>query len=545
VKPLYRLNNDTGEWILNSRVAHIHARSEGGPRWDPQMSEEANRSADNLLPLCEEHAYEVDATPQHFPADLLHEWKRHQLAEYADLRKSWPLSDAEAAEVAAESFDHHRLGKATATANTVTSSARLVGLLIETARLQRHRAQESARAWRAMRQRVNRSAHVYDANGEPLRVEPSAAESDPYRAALDNALSNAVTDLQPIAIQAVAELHAVSAAGQRLVPWCDWVEAAIRNTVAAAGRWPGRPPDEDDSVWSDAVDELLRATRALTARWRGEDAPEPPEPPQLTPEPTETERQRAYREHCELLDRARPWARVAHRPYDADLCQRLMEATATAVGWPDIPSLLATGLDTTAGLAADVARNADDETFRELIARAAVQHPLAAAAVQLRKFAVAARKVGRPELQAEAEGRAAELLRSQTWQDATMWTDNRLHARRLLDWTAHVTSNEAVQDTLTAAIDHDPQRLPDVLTAMAQWIEHIAVDALDKTIGLSAQITDLPPWFPSDTFAATIRRRFPHVQPANEGESMQYTEDVERLASQVLWLASDPSSPTD
>ena len=67
-KPLYRLNNDTGEWILNSRVAHIRARSEGGPRWDPQMSEEDNRSDDNLVPLCEEHAFEIDATPEHFTA---------------------------------------------------------------------------------------------------------------------------------------------------------------------------------------------------------------------------------------------------------------------------------------------------------------------------------------------------------------------------------------------------------------------------------------------------------------------------------------------
>jgi hypothetical protein len=33
-RPLYKLNNDTGEVILNSNVSHICARSEGGPRWD-------------------------------------------------------------------------------------------------------------------------------------------------------------------------------------------------------------------------------------------------------------------------------------------------------------------------------------------------------------------------------------------------------------------------------------------------------------------------------------------------------------------------------
>jgi hypothetical protein len=536
-KPLYRLNNDTGEWILNSRVAHIRARSEGGPRWDPQMSEEDNRSADNLLPLCEEHAFEIDATPEHFTAELLHEWKDTQLSEYRELGKSWPLSDAEAAEVAAESFDHHKIGRATATATTVVTLARLVGLLIETGRLQRRLPQAAALAWRAMREQVNRSMPVFDANGERLRVEPSRWETEPHRIALEAALAEAVTTLEPIAAQVVAELHAVSAADQRLSRWCDWMEAAVRQLVAAAGRWPGRPPDDDDDVWPESLAELSRASDALTARWRGDDAPEPPQPAAPAPEPAETDEQRAAREHHELLESARPWARVPHRPYDAELCQRLIDATATVVALPDIPSLYTTGLKATARLAARVARNADDATFRELLARARVQQPLAAAVTLLRELMFTARTAERTELETEATTAAAELLAVQTWQDPAVWNDNRPHVRKLLDWTASVTSEETVQATLTAAIDHDPQLLPAVLLSMAQWIEHHDMAAFSKTTSVTFQIEELPPWFPTEAFAAAISSNLPHVAPADEDESARYAKDVDRLASQVLWLA--------
>ncbi|MFB6830724.1 hypothetical protein [Streptomyces hydrogenans] len=103
-EPLYRENSVTGERVLNSRVAHIHARSEGGPRWDPAMSKEDNRSFDNLIPLCERHAYEIDATPQHYPADLLRSWKRMQIEAHARA-VGLVLDDAEVAELSEASFN--------------------------------------------------------------------------------------------------------------------------------------------------------------------------------------------------------------------------------------------------------------------------------------------------------------------------------------------------------------------------------------------------------------------------------------------------------
>ena len=49
VEPLYRAPS-TGDSspVLNCRMAHICAASEGGPRWDPNMDEDTNRAAANL-----------------------------------------------------------------------------------------------------------------------------------------------------------------------------------------------------------------------------------------------------------------------------------------------------------------------------------------------------------------------------------------------------------------------------------------------------------------------------------------------------------------
>jgi hypothetical protein len=102
-EPLYRDSESTGQRILNSRVAHIHARSEGGPRWDPAMSRVANRGFDNLILLCERHASEIDITPEHYPAEVLREWKRIQIEGHSRARHL-ALSDAETDEVAKASF---------------------------------------------------------------------------------------------------------------------------------------------------------------------------------------------------------------------------------------------------------------------------------------------------------------------------------------------------------------------------------------------------------------------------------------------------------
>src|SRR6266568_2169366 len=79
-EPLYRPPS-TGEAdrVLNSRISHICAASPSGPRWDPSMSEEENRSASNLLLLCLPHAEEIDTRYVEYPVKMLREWKTAQV----------------------------------------------------------------------------------------------------------------------------------------------------------------------------------------------------------------------------------------------------------------------------------------------------------------------------------------------------------------------------------------------------------------------------------------------------------------------------------
>lgn len=101
---LYRAS-ETRERVLNTTVAHIHARRPGGPRWDPAMSEADNRSYDNLIVLCLPHSLEIDRTPAHFTVESL-EWKLGQVATHERAATvGVELTDAEVVEVMRRSFD--------------------------------------------------------------------------------------------------------------------------------------------------------------------------------------------------------------------------------------------------------------------------------------------------------------------------------------------------------------------------------------------------------------------------------------------------------
>ena len=97
-RPLYKIDDESGDRTLNSRVAHIHARRRGGPRWI-EMTAGENRADGNLVLLCIEHSYEVDEHHDRFPAELLREWKQAQLDEYERARDGWRISDTEAGRV--------------------------------------------------------------------------------------------------------------------------------------------------------------------------------------------------------------------------------------------------------------------------------------------------------------------------------------------------------------------------------------------------------------------------------------------------------------
>ena len=105
-EPLYRERPDMTP-ILNSRVAHIRARSQGGARWDESMLPKDNADVSNLILLCEMHHSEIDAMPgaeMDFPVDMLREWKATQLERYRTARRSPSLSDEQVRDVAIASF---------------------------------------------------------------------------------------------------------------------------------------------------------------------------------------------------------------------------------------------------------------------------------------------------------------------------------------------------------------------------------------------------------------------------------------------------------
>ncbi len=101
-EPLYKGAGTT--FTLNSRVAHIAARSEGGPRWDPRQSAEENRAGANLILLCIPHAAQIDELQlvANYPADVLLQWKEEQLRPAV---ASPGLTDAQANEAIRASFE--------------------------------------------------------------------------------------------------------------------------------------------------------------------------------------------------------------------------------------------------------------------------------------------------------------------------------------------------------------------------------------------------------------------------------------------------------
>jgi hypothetical protein len=105
---LYRKDEQTGKRTLNSRVCHINAQRELGPRWDENQSAKDNRGHQNLVLMCIEHSYAIDdkSTESSYPAELLRKWKANQLKEYEQLKRNWVIDTIMAKEVIAASFSN-------------------------------------------------------------------------------------------------------------------------------------------------------------------------------------------------------------------------------------------------------------------------------------------------------------------------------------------------------------------------------------------------------------------------------------------------------
>ncbi|MCC2315614.1 hypothetical protein [Cellulomonas xiejunii] len=534
-RPLYRQDNETADLVLNSRIAHIHARRPGGPRWI-EMSSEDNRADDNLLLLCIEHSYEVDELPDQYPAELLREWKQAQRDEHDQLQRGWPLTDADAGrvlEASSQAVDHHHAG---AILGVVRAAERLA------LSAERHRVAPAARAadWRAARARVRHEFFAWDQDGNPVHAEPSRHETDGLSAALRAALQDEVNDLIPLANDTTVELAAARASRPAVAPWCAWVGRAVDEVIAASSTWPGPPGLEDDDRLPNALAALRAAADSLAAVWRGEAADAPPEvpPPDLTP-PTPD----PLEGHRALLDRARPYARVHHRPYDAALRAELAVAAEQAAGIPPVPSALTIGLSATCRLAAAVAANADDAQIMALMEEDSRRRPLSTAVLLLAESERLARDRGRPALEEAARCALVDLWESLDLSDPYLWMDGDANLPSVLWEASRRISPEAVNGQLTGVLAQEPDLVLPLVVGCAPWEESRQFDDWSLT-GIRRRHRELPPWFPVDAVVAAAATVAPGVskEVVNEfGETDG--DDAESLLAQVLWLADARATP--
>jgi hypothetical protein len=500
------------------------------------MTADENRSPDNLIPLCFDHAWEIDHSEDDYPADLLRSWKAAQLAECIALQKSWTLTDGEAEEIELRSFRTREDGHAAASAATVMQAITEAGVLNELARNLRRGPSAVASEWRRRHRQANASSFVYDPQtGQRLEIELSYWERRELAAQLSQELTTVCTALEAQAAK-VKGLALALSVDPAVAPWCVWLERAVDNVVIASGRWPAGSAEDDEALGT-AIEELRTASLALGKKARGEETGQPPEvQPGTAAEPAETETQRRGREHREVLDAARPWSRVDHLGYDADVYRRLLDAMSYAVGLPPLVSLLPYSLDITAGLAAKVARNADDATLFTLVEDAKRMAPISVACVLLWNLQQVAEGCPRAEVAERASAALIEVLKDETWQEHQTWEENQFHCRHLLMLCEHFVSTEHVHARLRAALDADPTLIRPMLVGLAQWGETRDSEDFSVVLGLTCSIRELPSWLPQDALTRAIQDQMPAVVPSDHLEGSE--PDPERLAAEFLYRAN-------
>lgn len=86
--------NNKGGVNRVGQAAHITAASPGGPRYDPGMTPEERRSADNGIWLCNICAKKIDNSPDEFSTGLIRQWKASALSKAKEeLGKALPSED--------------------------------------------------------------------------------------------------------------------------------------------------------------------------------------------------------------------------------------------------------------------------------------------------------------------------------------------------------------------------------------------------------------------------------------------------------------------
>ena len=497
-RTLYRIDDETGEWELNSRIAHICAQSEGGPRWDPDMPCEQNRAQGNLLLLCLPHHTEVDDRHREFTVEVLRQWKAEQQRVAQDEGRSWPITDQQAIEAIALSSSapvNTELVRATAQA------ARSRSRLVDTAGRTRALPAAAVRDWElAQRRLAANMPPAWDAaTGEllPGTIQLSPMESEQHATRVRAALAQAVGEVSPEVVRFRAELAAIEAMGGPDVrPFTVPAARAAGELLAACGRWP--PAFTDDDVLTQTISRLDECLDRLAARARGE-LVVPIEPPVAAdPAPQDevpTEGEAWFLAHRALLDQARPWSRVATRAFDPNLHALLIADTNESFKLPDVPSLLGYGFRDSSAAAADVARNADEETLRQVVTAYTQAQPVAAAIQLLLNLRHMARESDRGWLVATLDEALADSCAGIEVSLTTpeFWAANDPHVRVIMNIWRELTTTETVVAAVDAALAAEPTLLCSIVIAGSDWVN--SLDPADATIRRRYSHIAGPPWW--------------------------------------------------
>lgn len=62
---------DIEEEMVIGVIAHIRARCEDGPRYDPDMTDDERDDFSNLMVLCPTHHTRIDKNPEKYPPEKL------------------------------------------------------------------------------------------------------------------------------------------------------------------------------------------------------------------------------------------------------------------------------------------------------------------------------------------------------------------------------------------------------------------------------------------------------------------------------------------
>lgn len=521
-----------GEPYVNYQIAHI-CDAKPGNRYVEDMTDDERRSFDNLVLLCKPHHTLVDKThPERFSISDLRQWKAEREGDAVESLKGLRgLTEARLEELMTAAVAES--GRASVGAEAVVGAARAAARLDAGLRDSRQAVAAEVDLWHRTWQAVRGSFLAWDPDtGERVYAEPSAVETERHRAAVAEGLEMASTAASPFVSDLKKELAAVRAVSPQLRPWCDEVVRALDRVVQCVGRWPEPPPFEDDRAFEESLLVLAESVDALTGKWRGEDIPEPVPPPPA-PTPVETAEARRFREHRELLDGARRYARATGLPYDEELALQLLDAASFAARMPPVISLWPWALASTAGLVADVARNADDDSFHDLVSRC-LDVPLVVGVFVTRHLASVANEAGcEARVQISIDTTRA-LLASADWSDTDVWAGVEAYGRDLLAIDAALTSVEQTMSRLDAALESRPGVLPGLIRSCADWLEHHD-SRTGRHLGWSRRYTELPAWFPTTKVVDAIRTAFPGLVAAEEPTT---DDETEALAAQILYLAN-------